>query len=37
MSLKDPRVVDWPLMSSPWPTAAICVLYVIGPYHFTPK
>ena len=31
MSLRDPRVLDWPLVSSPWPTAAICAVYVIGP------
>jgi len=25
--IRDPRVDDWFLMSSPWPTAAMCVLY----------
>ncbi|PZC79019.1 very long chain fatty acid elongase AAEL008004 [Helicoverpa armigera] len=32
----DPRVKDWPMMSSPWPTLAACVCYaycsrVLGP------
>ena len=27
MSLSDPRVHDWPLMSSPWPTIAIVLCY----------
>ncbi len=26
-SLRDPRVDDWPLMSSPLPTVAICAAY----------
>ncbi|XP_026328432.1 elongation of very long chain fatty acids protein AAEL008004-like [Hyposmocoma kahamanoa] len=25
----DPRVKDWPMMSSPWPTLAICIGYAI--------
>lgn len=25
----DPRVKDWPMMSSPWPTLAACVCYAI--------
>ena len=29
MSLGDPRVADWPLMASPWPTAAISIAYVL--------
>ena len=28
VDLRDPRVDDWPLMSSIWPTTVICVLYV---------
>lgn len=24
----DPRIADWPLMSSPFPTIAICMAYV---------
>jgi hypothetical protein len=24
----DPRVADWPLMQSPWPTVGICLSYV---------
>lgn len=24
----DPRTADWPLMSSPFPTIAICLTYV---------
>jgi len=27
VELRDPRVDDWFLMSSPWPTAAACLLY----------
>jgi len=27
VELRDPRVDDWFLMSSPWPTVALCVLY----------
>jgi len=27
VELRDPRVDDWLLMSSPWPTVALCVLY----------
>ena len=26
--LRDPRVDDWFLMSSIWPTTIICILYV---------
>ncbi|GBP76082.1 Elongation of very long chain fatty acids protein AAEL008004 [Eumeta japonica] len=34
---KDPRVKDWAMMSSPWPTVAACVCYaycarVLGPH-----
>lgn len=34
----DPRVKDWPLMSSPWPTIWLCLVYtywvkVIGPQY----
>ena len=28
VDLRDPRVDSWPLMSSIWPTTAICVVYV---------
>jgi len=27
IEIRDPRVDDWMLMSSPWPTAALCLLY----------
>ncbi len=26
-SMRDKRMDDWPLMSSPWPTITLCVLY----------
>lgn len=25
----DPRTSEWFLMSSPWPTAAICITYAV--------
>ena len=28
VDLRDPRVDSWPLMSSIWPTTAICCVYV---------
>ena len=28
VDLRDPRVDDWFLMSSIWPTTFICILYV---------
>ena len=28
VDLRDPRVDDWPLMSSIWPTTIICTVYV---------
>lgn len=28
--LRDKRVDDWPLMSSPWPTLTLCAAYVYG-------
>jgi len=27
VDLRDPRVDDWPFMSSPWPTMMACILY----------
>ena len=29
LSVSDPRVVDWPLMSSPWPTALLTLTYLV--------
>jgi hypothetical protein len=38
MSLGDPRVKDWMLMGSPWPTVGITLFYLYtciwGPQHF---
>ncbi|KAM3962407.1 very long chain fatty acid elongase 7 isoform 1-T2 [Aphomia sociella] len=33
----DPRVKDWPMMSSPWPTLAICICYAYGCKKLGPK
>ena len=38
VDLRDPRVDSWPLMSSIWPTTAICCVYVytvkvVGPRY----
>merc|ERR1711983_178825 len=40
--LRDPRVDDWFLMSSPWPTVGLCFLYyyiirIAGPQTKTPQ
>ena len=40
VDLRDPRVDSWPLMSSIWPTTAICCVYVytvkvLGPRYVT--
>nr|WDS84445.1 elongation of very long chain fatty acids protein 4 [Apocyclops royi] len=38
LGLGDPRVEEWPLMGSPWPTIGITLLYLYmclcGPQHF---
>jgi elongation of very long chain fatty acids protein 4 len=36
MSMGDPRVENWPLMSSPWPTLSISLAYIIFAV-FVPK
>ena len=28
-ALRDPRMDSYPMMSSPWPTIGLCVVYVI--------
>lgn len=33
----DPRVKDWPLMSSPLPTMALCVFYAYFSKSLAPK
>merc|ERR1712110_1075050 len=29
MSLGDPRVAEWPMMQSPWPALATCLVYTL--------
>ena len=29
MPMADPRVADWPMMESPWPSLLICLAYFI--------
>ena len=29
MSLGDPRVSEWPMMQSPWPALATCLVYTL--------
>ncbi|UYV79457.1 ELOVL7 [Cordylochernes scorpioides] len=35
--LEDPRVKEWPLMSSPWPTLCICISYAVFVKSIGPK
>lgn len=37
MAYSDKRVENWPLMSSPWSTVTICLLYVYIVKHLGPK
>ena len=35
--VSDPRVANWPLMQSPWPTVGICLSYVYLVKYLGPK
>lgn len=35
--LTDPRVKDWPMMSSPFPTLAVCVFYAYFSKSLAPR
>lgn len=35
--ITDPRVKDWPMMSSPFPTLALCVFYAYFSKSLAPK